>query len=53
MRYSSRDDVVDRMAVRACIAAEFDKREFSVGWPQNVVLVQVDLRVKLVESHIS
>jgi hypothetical protein len=39
------------MAVRACVAAVFDKRELGVRWSQNVVVIQVDGRVKFVESH--
>jgi hypothetical protein len=38
--------------MRACVAAVLDKRQFGVWWSKNVVVVQVNRRIKLVDSHI-
>jgi hypothetical protein len=44
---------VDRVTVRACIAAVLDEGELGVGWTKNMVMVQVKRRIKLLESHIA
>jgi hypothetical protein len=38
--------------MRACVAAVLDKRQLGLWWSKNVVVVQVNRRIKLVESHI-
>ena len=43
---------VDATTTLAAVTGVLDKRQLSVGWSQNVVLVQVNRRIKLVESHI-
>jgi len=43
---------MNRVTMRAGVAAVLDKRQLGVGWSNNVVVVQVNRRIKLVESHI-
>jgi hypothetical protein len=40
------------VTVSARVAAVLDKGELGVGWSNNVVVVQVNRKIKLLESHI-
>jgi hypothetical protein len=44
--------VVNGVTRAAGVAAVLDKRQLGICRPQNVVVVQVNRRIKLVESHI-
>lgn len=43
---------MNRVTVYAGVTAVLDKHQLGVGWSNNVVVVQVNRRMKLLESHI-
>src|SRR5690349_10595455 len=42
---------VHRATMRACVAAVLNQRQLGVRWSQNMVLVDVNRRIKLLASH--
>jgi hypothetical protein len=45
------DDLLHRVTVPAGVAAKLNQRDLGVGWPENVIAVQVDRRIEHVESR--